>query len=109
MTRPESIDRLQAAACAIPEDRRSWHAWDRGIGYEVHHGEVCLDDERLQRSLNGDPPATPWDSCEAVNSEFRETFPRAAGQYIAMADPVTILGLLDYVAELERLAGVQHD
>ena len=48
-----------------------WHAWDRGIGWEVHKGEECA-------------PGCGR-SCDALNGEFRDTFTRADAEFIAAA------------------------
>jgi len=62
-----------------------WHAWDRGIGWEVHKGEECA-------------PGCGR-SCDALNGEFRETFTRADAEFIAAArEDVPWL-----VSEVERL------
>ena len=62
-----------------------WHAWDRGIGWEVHKGEECA-------------PGCGR-SCDALNGEFRDTFTRADAEFIAAArEDVPWL-----VSEVERL------
>ena len=62
-----------------------WHAWDRGIGWEVHKGEECA-------------PGCGR-SCDALNGEVRDTFTRADAEFIAAArEDVPWL-----VSEVERL------
>ena len=63
-----------------------WHAWDRGIGYEVHT-------EAEHNPIH----------CVSLNSEFRETFRGPDARLIAAA--VNALpALLDAAAERDRLA-----
>ena len=65
---------------------RPWHAWDRGIGYEVHT-EVEHNPIR----------------CDPLNSGFRETFGGPDARLIAAA--VNALpALLDAAAERDALA-----
>lgn len=47
--------------------RGPWHVYDRGIGWEVHDGAECSD------------------TCDTINSEFRETFTEADARLIAAA------------------------
>ena len=59
-----------------------WHAWDRGIGYELHVGATCRD------------KMEPRGYCEGVNNGFRETFGAPEAELIVAA--VNALpGLLD--------------
>ena len=68
-----------------------WHAWDRGIGYELHVGATCRDEME------------PRGYCEEVNNGFRETFGAPEAELIAAA--VNALpALLDAAAERDRLA-----
>ena len=63
-----------------------WHAWDRGIGYEVH------------TEVEHNPI-----HCVSLNSEFRETFRGPDARLIAAA--VNALpALLDAAAERDALA-----
>ena len=63
-----------------------WHAWDRGIGYEVHT-------EAEHNPIH----------CVSLNSEFRETFRGTDARLIAAA--VNALpALLDAAAERDALA-----
>ena len=63
-----------------------WHAWDRGIGYEVHT-------EAEHNPIH----------CVSLNSEFRETFRGPDARLIAAA--VNALpALLDAAAERDALA-----
>ena len=64
-----------------------WHAWDRGIGYELHVGATC----RYEMEPRG--------YCEEVNNGFRETFGAPEAELIVAA--VNALpALLDAAAEL---------
>ena len=64
-----------------------WHAWDRGIGYELHVGATCRDEME------------PRGYCEEVNNGFRETFGAPEAELIVAA--VNALpALLDAAAEL---------
>ena len=68
-----------------------WHAWDRGIGYELHVGATCRDEME------------PRGYCEEVNNGFRETFGAPEAELIVAA--VNALpALLDAAAEREALA-----
>ena len=68
-----------------------WHAWDRGIGYELHVGATCRDEME------------PRGYCEEVNNSFRETFGAPEAELIVAA--VNALpALLDAAAERDRLA-----
>ena len=68
-----------------------WHAWDRGIGYELHVGATCRDEME------------PRGYCEEVNNGFRETFGAPEAELIVAA--VNALpALLDAAAERDRLA-----
>ena len=68
-----------------------WHAWDRGIGYELHVGATCRDEME------------PRGYCEEVNNGFRETFGAPEAELIVAA--VNALPtLLDAAAEREALA-----
>ena len=49
---------------------RPWHAWDRGIGWEIHVGPDPGDDHR---------------HCQCVNDEFRDTFDEADAKLIVDA------------------------
>ena len=69
-----------------------WHAWDRGIGYELHVGATCRDEME------------PRGYCEGVNNGFRETFGAPEAELIVAA--VNALpALLDAAAERDELAG----
>ena len=69
-----------------------WHAWDRGIGYELHVGATCRDEME------------PRGYCEEVNNGFRETFGAPEAELIVAA--VNALpALLDAAAERDALAG----
>ena len=65
MSRLDEIKARAEAATLGP-----WHAWDRGIGWEVHKGEECAPGGR---------------SCDALNGEFRDTFTREDAEFIAAA------------------------
>ena len=68
-----------------------WHAWDRGIGYELHVGATCRDEME------------PRGYCEEVNNGFRKTFGAPEAELIAAA--VNALpALLDAAAERDALA-----
>ena len=68
-----------------------WHAWDRGIGYELHVGATCRDEME------------PRGYCEEVNNGFRETFGAPEAELIVAA--VNALpALLDAAAERDALA-----
>ena len=68
-----------------------WHAWDRGIGYELHVGATCRDEME------------PRGYCEEVNNSFRETFCAPEAELIVAA--VNALpALLDAAAERDALA-----
>ena len=68
-----------------------WHAWDRGIGYELHVGATCRDEME------------PRGYCEEVNNGFRKTFCAPEAELIAAA--VNALpALLDAAAERDALA-----
>ena len=68
-----------------------WHAWDRGIGYELHVGATCRD------------KMEPRGYCEGVNNGFRETFGAPEAELIVAA--VNALpALLDAAAERDALA-----
>ena len=68
-----------------------WHAWDRGIGYELHVGATCRDEME------------PRGYCEEVNNGFRETFGAPEAELIVAA--VNALPtLLDVAAERDALA-----
>ena len=67
-----------------------WHAWDRGIGYELHVGATCRDEME------------PRGYCEEVNNGFRETFGAPEAELIVAA--VNALPtLLDAAAERDAL------
>ena len=67
-----------------------WHAWDRGIGYELHVGATCRD------------KMEPRGYCEGVNNGFRETFGAPEAELIVAA--VNALpALLDAAAERDAL------
>lgn len=59
-----------------------WHAWDRGIGWEIHQGRECAET-----------------GCIEINNQFRETFGESDAQFIAHA-PADVAALLTEVAEL---------
>ena len=63
-----------------------WHAWDRGIGYEVH------------AEVEHNPI-----HCVPLNSEFRETF-RGTDARLIVAAVNALPGLLDAAAERDALA-----
>ena len=70
-----------------------WHAWDRGIGWEVHKGEECA-------------PGCGR-SCDALNGEFRDTFTRADAEFIAAAredEPWLVSEVERLTAERDALA-----
>ena len=68
-----------------------WHAWDRGIGYELHVGATCRDEME------------PRGYCEGVNNGFRETFCAPEAELIVAA--VNALpALLDAAVERDALA-----
>ena len=80
-----------------------WHAWDRGIGYELHVGATCRDEME------------PRGYCEGVNNGFRETFGAPEAELIVAAVNAlpTLLDRLAHMteardnarAEVERLTG----
>lgn len=77
-----------------------WHLWDRGIGWEVHHGEMPAE----SIGLNGRDKS--HDHCDSIVDGMRETFDgegRAA--FIAFA-PTDMAAL---IAEVERLQGENAD
>lgn len=76
--RTEEIRTRLAAATPGP-----WHAWDRGIGWEVHEGDGCA--QRM---------------CMEINSEFRETFRAGDAALIANA-PADLAYLLGRIEALE--------
>ena len=90
-----------ALAAATPGP---WHAWDRGIGSEVHIGA-----EHAERRYEGGR-CVRW--CEPVNDEFRETFKDADAELIALLRN-TSAELVERVkaaeAEVERLSRWQSD
>ena len=81
-----------------------WHAWDRGIGYELHVGATCRDEME------------PRGYCEEVNNGFRETFGAPEAELIVAAVNAlpTLLDRLAHMtearnnarAEVKRLAAV---
>ena len=68
-----------------------WHAWDRGIGYELHVGATCRDEME------------PRGYCEEVNNGFRETFGAPEAELIVAAVDA-LPALLDAAAERDALA-----
>ena len=68
-----------------------WHAWDRGIGYELHVGATCRDEME------------PRGYCEEVNNGFRETFGAPEAELI-IAAVNALPALLDAAAERDELA-----
>jgi len=62
-----------------------WHAWDRGIGFEVHTGKGPCD----------------GDCGGCINDGFRETFTEANARLIAAAPDL-------YVALKERHDAMNH-
>ena len=68
-----------------------WHAWDRGIGYELHVGATCRDEME------------PRGYCEEVNNGFRETFGAPEAELIVAAMNA-LPALLDAAAERDALA-----
>jgi len=91
----EDLDLLRSRAAAIDPERRQWHTWDRGIGYEVHIGTDCKDVK-----ITAETP-TPWERCDEVNDEFRETFAKAEAEYVAAIDPATAIELIDRLKNAE--------
>ena len=82
----DRLEEIKARADAATEG--PWHAWDRGIGWEVHKGEGCAPGRR--------PP------CDDLNGEFRGTFTQPDAKFIAAArEDVPWL-----VSEIERLTRV---
>lgn len=79
---PEHLAEIEACANAATEG--PWHAWDRGIGYELHLGVAA----KCEPSR-----------CEDVNGEFRETFKQADAEFIAHART----DVDNLVAEVRRL------
>ena len=81
-----------------------WHAWDRGIGYELHVGATCRDEME------------PRGYCEEVNNGFRETFGAPEAELIVAAVNAlpTLLDRLAHMtearnnarAEVERLTAL---
>ena len=81
-----------------------WHAWDRGIGYELHVGATCRDEME------------PRGYCEEVNNGFRETFGAPEAELIVAAVNAlpTLLDRLAHMreardnarAEVERLTAM---
>lgn len=71
-----------------------WHAWDRGIGYEVHKGAErdCLSEF-----------GTGSEHCDELNDGFRETFARGDADLIAHA-PADLAALCDEVEALTARA-----
>lgn len=65
---PERLAEIEARVDAATPG--PWHARDRGIGHELHHG--AADDCKQN-----------W--CEDVNGEHRETFRRGDAEFIAAA------------------------
>ena len=65
---PERLAEIEARAEAATEG--PWHAWGRGIGFELHLGAAAKCGQIR---------------CEDVNGEFRETFKRADAAFIAAA------------------------
>lgn len=100
------MDALWAAANAVPPDQRVWHAWDRGVGWEIHHGVECGDAERIadyrqaQKEGREPRPFAEFASCEEVNWSLKETFPRTSAQFIATCDPATVIRLFEKLEEL---------
>lgn len=86
-----SHDDIRAALEAATP--RPWHAWDRGIGYEVHVGPDC--------------EVTPDARCSELNGEFRETFTGADAHLIAHA-PEWLAELLAEVDNARRELGDVH-
>jgi hypothetical protein len=83
---PESNE-VQSASQRTPWTEGPWHAWDRGIGWEVHQGATCHDID-LQ-----DPGY-----CEVINDGFRDTFTEQDAHLIAAA-PDLYEALAEVVAQ----------
>ena len=81
MTNRTELRRLLEMATPGP-----WHAWDRGIGYEVHT-------EAEHNPIR----------CVSLNSEFRETF-RGPDARLITAAVNALPALLDAAAERDALA-----
>ena len=79
---PERLAEIEARAEAATEG--PWHAWGRGIGFELHLGAAAKCGQIR---------------CEDVNGEFRETFKRADAAFIAAART----DVPDLLAEVRRL------
>ena len=71
-----------------------WHAWDRGIGYELHVGATCRDEME------------PRGYCEEVNNGFRETFGAPEAELIVAAVNAlpTLLDRLAHMTEARNNA-----
>ncbi len=70
-----------------------WHAWDRGIGCEVHQGQ------------DGTHEGWPIDRpCSPLNDEFRETFRKSDAHLIAHAPE----WLAELLGELDRLGTLKQ-
>lgn len=82
-THKEEVRALLSAATPGP-----WHAWDRGIGFEVHQGGVHI--EWTEHGGN----------CRELNNEFRETFRQPDAALIARA-PELLAALCDKLDEAE--------
>ena len=80
-----------------------WHAWDRGIGYELHVGATCRDEME------------PRGYCEEVNNGFRETFGAPEAELIVAAVNALpgLLGkadaLLDAADRLARMTEARNN
>ena len=74
-----------------------WHAWDRGIGSEVHQGQ------------DGTHEGWPIDRpCSPLNDEFRETFRKSDAHLIANA-PRWLADLLEQNQRYaNRIANMGH-
>lgn len=72
----DEIEARLAAATPGP-----WHAWDRGIGYEIHIGAEHIE------------PLGDGIFCEDLNRNFRETFTQGDAEFIVHA-PEDIRSLL---------------
>ena len=85
MTEPMTPERLAEIEARVEDATEGpWHAWDRGIGYELHLGAAAKCGQIR---------------CEDVNGEFRETFKRADAAFIAAART----DVPDLLAEVRRL------
>lgn len=111
------LDELERLDKARPEH---WHTWDRGVGYEVHIGDTCIQEARCKWS---EAKPKPWEKdtrgpapegyCEDVNSEFRETWPKELAELAVAARNAlpTLIALLKDARELATAITwfIRHD